>query len=63
VQRGLDDAAVSSTLQIEMREKGLHFLSCPVFGPPEATKTAHLLVAVAGDTSAKGVSDLTCPNN
>lgn len=48
----------SSILQTEAREKGLHFLSCPVFGPPKAAKSAQLLVTVAGDDWAKDIVKL-----
>lgn len=43
----------SETLQREGRESGVHFLSCPVFGPPAAAKSAGLLVAVSGDSAAR----------
>lgn len=43
----------STTLQAEASSKGAHFLSCPVFGPPAAAKSAGLLVVVSGDSSAR----------
>ena len=43
----------STTLQMEAQEKGMRFLSCPVFGPPAAAKSAGLLIAMSGETSAK----------
>lgn len=43
----------STALQSEASSKGAHFLSCPVFGPPAAAKSAGLLVVVSGDSSAR----------
>ena len=43
----------STALQAEASSKGAHFLSCPVFGPPAAAKSAGLLVVVSGDPSAR----------
>ena len=43
----------SKALQLEASSKGAHFLSCPVFGPPAAAKSAGLLVVVSGDSAAK----------
>lgn len=43
----------STALQAEALSKGAHFLSCPVFGPPAAAKSAGLLVVVSGDPSAR----------
>jgi len=45
----------SSTLQAEARAAGCHFLSCPVFGPPAAAKSAGLLIVVSGDATAREV--------
>ncbi|KAI1460019.1 NAD(P)-binding protein [Annulohypoxylon moriforme] len=39
----------SSTLRAEANAKGSHFLSCPVFGPPTAAKSANLLIVLSGD--------------
>lgn len=43
----------SLALQAEARSHGAHFLSCPVFGPPAAAKSAGLLVVVSGDEVAR----------
>ncbi|KAK3171309.1 hypothetical protein OEA41_003393 [Lepraria neglecta] len=43
----------SSALQADARSKSMHFLSCPVFGPPGAAKSAGLLVVALGDASAR----------
>lgn len=43
----------SSALQEEARSKQLSFLSCPVFGPPTAAKSAGLLVVLSGDEAAQ----------
>ena len=45
----------SSALQTEARSHGAHFLSCPVFGPPAAAKSAGLLVVCSGDGKAKNL--------
>lgn len=43
----------SAALQEEARSSNLSFLSCPVFGPPTAAKSAGLLVVLSGDEAAK----------
>ena len=43
----------SQALQLEAMDKGMRFLSCPVFGPPAAAKSAGLLVVLSGEESAK----------
>ncbi|EXJ83056.1 hypothetical protein A1O1_06674 [Capronia coronata CBS 617.96] len=43
----------SATLQQEALAQGSSFLSCPVFGPPSVAKSAGLLVALAGDETAR----------
>ena len=43
----------SAILQLEAMDKGMRFLSCPVFGPPAAAKSAGLLVVLSGEESAK----------
>ncbi|KAI9818746.1 MAG: hypothetical protein M1827_007566 [Pycnora praestabilis] len=45
----------STTLQTEAEQNGMHYLACPVFGPPAAAKTAGLLVVVSGDSSSREV--------
>lgn len=45
----------SSALQAEAENHGARFLSCPVFGPPAAAKSAGLLVVVSGDEEARTV--------
>jgi 3-hydroxyisobutyrate dehydrogenase-like beta-hydroxyacid dehydrogenase len=47
--------ATSETLYEEARRHGVHFMSCPVFGPPAAAKSAGLLIALSGDESAREV--------
>ncbi|QYT00153.1 NAD_binding_2 domain-containing protein [Trichoderma simmonsii] len=43
----------SKTLQAEAQKNGVYFLSCPVFGPPAAAKSAELLVVLSGDAEAR----------
>lgn len=43
----------SSALQAEAKTRQMDFLSCPVFGPPTAAKSAGLLVVISGDESAR----------
>ncbi|KAL7906617.1 hypothetical protein GGI35DRAFT_487730, partial [Trichoderma velutinum] len=43
----------SKTLQAEAQKNGVYFLSCPVFGPPAAAKSAELLVVLSGDITAR----------
>lgn len=43
----------STALQSEASSKGAFFLSCPVFGPPAAAKSAGLLVVVSGNSTAR----------
>ncbi|KAI1100865.1 NAD(P)-binding protein [Jackrogersella minutella] len=43
----------SSILFAEAEAKGLNFLSCPVFGPPSAAKSASLLVVVSGNDKSR----------
>ena len=43
----------SSALQAEARSRGMSFLSCPVFGPPAAARSAGLLVVLSGDEPAR----------
>lgn len=43
----------SDTLQELGTKYGVHFLSCPVFGPPAAAKSAQLLLTVSGDAQAR----------
>lgn len=45
----------AATLQEEAAQAGMHYLSCPVFGPPAAAKSAQLLVVVSGDLASRGV--------
>ncbi|KKA16335.1 hypothetical protein T310_10069 [Rasamsonia emersonii CBS 393.64] len=45
----------TETLQEEARQNGVHFLSCPVFGPPAVAKSAGLLIAVSGDSAVREV--------
>ena len=45
----------AATLQAEARVVGMFYLSCPVFGPPAAAKSAGLLVVVSGDSSARDI--------
>lgn len=45
----------ATTLQEEAKQKGAHFLSSPVFGPPAAAKSAQLLITLSGDASAKEI--------
>lgn len=45
----------SQTLHEKAKEAGLHFLSCPVFGPPAAARSAGLLIALSGDLYAQQV--------
>jgi len=45
----------SGTLQADADAAGSSFLSCPVFGPPAAAKSAQLLVAVSGNEKARAV--------
>lgn len=45
----------ATTLQAEAKRKGAHFLSCPVFGPPAAAKSAGLLMVLSGDESAREI--------
>lgn len=45
----------ATILQGEARQRGVHFLSCPVFGPPAAAKEAKLLISLSGDASAKEI--------
>lgn len=45
----------STTLQEEASNGGITFLSCPIFGPPEAAKTAGLLIVVSGNAEARAV--------
>ncbi|KAI2464411.1 NAD(P)-binding protein [Annulohypoxylon bovei var. microspora] len=45
----------SSMLRAEAVAKGTSFLSCPVFGPPAAAKSANLLVVLSGDERSKAV--------
>jgi 3-hydroxyisobutyrate dehydrogenase-like beta-hydroxyacid dehydrogenase len=40
-------------LQVEAREKRMHYLACPVFGPPAAAKSAGLLIVTSGDEKAR----------
>jgi len=37
------------------KNHGMHFLSCPVFGPPAAAKSAQLLVTLSGDSEGREV--------
>ena len=41
------------TLQTEAAQVGMHYLSCPVFGPPAAAKSAQLLVVLSGDAASR----------
>ncbi len=43
----------SSALQFEALSKQMSFLSCPVFGPPAAAKSAGLLVVLSREESAQ----------
>ncbi|KAI0883742.1 NAD(P)-binding protein [Annulohypoxylon maeteangense] len=43
----------STTLRAEAVAKGSSFLSCPVFGPPAAAKSANLLVVLSGDEKSR----------
>lgn len=45
----------ATILQAEAKQKGAHFLSCPVFGPPAAAKSAGLLIALSGDESTREI--------
>jgi 3-hydroxyisobutyrate dehydrogenase-like beta-hydroxyacid dehydrogenase len=45
--------STSTTLQEEASEAGMHYLACPVFGPPAAAKSAGLLIALSGDKVAR----------
>lgn len=45
----------SKMLQAEAKKNGVYFLSCPVFGPPAAAKSADLLIILSGDTEARGI--------
>lgn len=43
----------SSMLHAEAAAQGSNFLSCPVFGPPAAAKSAGLLVVLSGNAEAR----------
>ncbi|ETI29152.1 hypothetical protein G647_01605 [Cladophialophora carrionii CBS 160.54] len=43
----------SSTLNKEARRAGVSFMSCPVFGPPAAAKSAGLLIVLSGSERAR----------
>jgi 3-hydroxyisobutyrate dehydrogenase-like beta-hydroxyacid dehydrogenase len=43
----------ATLLQREAEMAGMHYLSCPVFGPPAAAKSAQLLIVLSGDVAAK----------
>lgn len=45
----------ASTLQQEAKRAGMKYLSCPVFGPPAAAKSAQLLLVISGDEKARDV--------
>jgi 3-hydroxyisobutyrate dehydrogenase-like beta-hydroxyacid dehydrogenase len=45
----------SQALHEKAKGAGRHYLSCPVFGPPAAAKSAGLLVAISGDLDAQQV--------
>jgi len=45
----------SSTLQAEAKAAGYYFLSCPVFGPPAAAKSAGLLIVLSGASEAREI--------
>ncbi|KAI1212603.1 NAD(P)-binding protein [Annulohypoxylon truncatum] len=46
---------ISTTLRAEAIAEGSSFLSCPVFGPPAAAKSANLLVVLSGDGNARSL--------
>jgi 3-hydroxyisobutyrate dehydrogenase-like beta-hydroxyacid dehydrogenase len=43
----------SATLNEEARRAGVSFMSCPVFGPPAAAKSAGLLIVLSGNEHAR----------
>jgi 3-hydroxyisobutyrate dehydrogenase-like beta-hydroxyacid dehydrogenase len=43
----------ATLLQQEAEMAGMHYLSCPIFGPPAAAKSAQLLIVLSGDVAAK----------
>lgn len=45
----------ASTLQREAKKVGMEYMSCPVFGPPAAAKSAQLLLVISGDWKARDV--------
>jgi 3-hydroxyisobutyrate dehydrogenase-like beta-hydroxyacid dehydrogenase len=45
----------AASLQEDAARAGMHYLSCPVFGPPAAAKSAQLLVVVSGDHASREV--------
>ncbi|EXJ76083.1 uncharacterized protein A1O5_00591 [Cladophialophora psammophila CBS 110553] len=52
----------STTLEKEAREVGASFMSCPVFGPPAAAKSAGLLIVLSGkEESRKAVKSYIVP--
>ncbi|KAJ5805292.1 hypothetical protein N7474_011179 [Penicillium riverlandense] len=45
----------SKVLYEEAQKHGVHFLSCPVFGPPAAAKAAGLLIAISGNDDTREI--------
>lgn len=53
----------SKMLQAEAQKKWRIFMSCPVFGPPAAAKSADLLIALSDEAGARGsVKDYLVPS-
>jgi 3-hydroxyisobutyrate dehydrogenase-like beta-hydroxyacid dehydrogenase len=45
--------AAAQYLARQHREKGVHYLACPVFGRPDAARSGKLRLCIAGDEEAK----------
>lgn len=47
--------STAEMLQREAQKHGVHFMSCPVFGPPAVAKSGGLLIALSGDPNSREV--------